>query len=62
MDEVNPLAARCYVMSESHLSGYRLILGFETLDAVQAAHEFLARRVPLNARLTAPDTALQEQR
>lgn len=50
MDEISPLARRCYTMSESHLSGYRLILGFETLEDVQAAHEFLIKRVPHNVR------------
>lgn len=37
----HPLAARCYTMSEPHLSGYRLILGFETLEAVDAAHTWV---------------------
>jgi hypothetical protein len=32
------LARKVYVTSERHLSGYRLILGFETLSDVQAAH------------------------
>lgn len=44
--ELDPLDKRCYTISESHLSGYRLILGFETLDDVQDAHEFLVRRKP----------------
>jgi len=39
-------------MSESHLSGYRLILGFETLEDVQAAHEFLIKRVPHNVEVS----------
>lgn len=42
--EESPLDKRCYLMSESHLSGYRLLIGFETLEDVEAAHEFLARR------------------
>jgi hypothetical protein len=37
------LAKRCYVLSEQHLSGYRVILGFETLIDAQAAHDALAR-------------------
>lgn len=45
----NPLEKRCYLMSESHLSGYRLVIGFETLEDVQSAHEFLARSAGHNA-------------
>ena len=52
VDEISPLARRCYTMSESHLSGYRLILGFETLEDVQAAHEFLIKRVPHNVEVS----------
>ena len=46
--EVHPLASRCYAMSEPHLSGYRLVLGFETLEAVGAAHTWVAnvRKAP----------------
>ena len=36
---LNALKKRCYILSESHLSGYRLILGFKTLDDVQGAHQ-----------------------
>ena len=39
----NPFASRCYTMSESHLSGHRLIVGFEKLEDVQSAHEWVAR-------------------
>lgn len=39
----NPLAARCYTISEPHLSGYRLVIGFETRDAVDAAQEYVSR-------------------
>ena len=39
----NPFAARCYTMSESHLSGHRLLVGFEKLEDAQAAHEWIAR-------------------
>ena len=41
----NPFASRCYTMSESHLSGYRLIVGFEKLEDAQDAHEWVARQV-----------------
>lgn len=40
----NPFAARCYTMSESHLSGHRLIVGFEKLGDAQDAHEWVARQ------------------
>jgi hypothetical protein len=38
----NPLAVRCYSMSEPHLSGYRLILGFNSLDEVSTAQQYIA--------------------
>lgn len=41
-DDGNPLSKRCYTMSESHLSGYRLIVGFESLGDAQAAHSWVA--------------------
>jgi hypothetical protein len=37
------MAKRVYVKSERHLSGYRLVIGFETLDAVQNAHSELVQ-------------------
>lgn len=40
----NPFAARCYTMSESHLSGHRLIVGFEKLVDAQDAHEWITRQ------------------
>lgn len=40
----NPFAARCYTMSESHLSGHRLIVGFEKLVDAQDAHEWVTRQ------------------
>lgn len=40
----NPFASRCYAMSESHLSGHRLIVGFEKLGDAQDAHEWVARQ------------------
>ena len=40
----NPFASRCYTMSESHLSGHRLIVGFEKPGDVQDAHEWVARQ------------------
>jgi len=39
-----PFAKRCYAMSEPHLSGYRLIVGFERLADVQEAHIFVANQ------------------
>lgn len=41
----NPFASRCYTMSESHLSGHRLIVGFEKLGDAQDAHEWVTRQV-----------------
>lgn len=38
----SPLSKRLYALSEPHLSGYRLVLGFETLADCQAAHEAIA--------------------
>lgn len=40
----NPFASRCYTMSESHLSGHRLIVGFEKLGDAQDAHEWVSRQ------------------
>lgn len=40
----NPFASRCYTMSESHLSGHRLIVGFEKLGDAQDAHEWVAQQ------------------
>lgn len=40
----NPFASRCYAMSESHLAGHRLIVGFEKLEDAQDAHEWVARQ------------------
>ena len=39
----NPFASRCYTMSETYLSGHRLIVGFEKGEDAQAAHEWVAR-------------------
>ena len=44
--ETNPLEQRCYLMSESHLSGCRLVIGFESLDDCQDAHDFLIHHYP----------------
>ena len=38
----SPLALYAYAMTERHLSGYRLILGFDTLTKVQDAHKEVA--------------------
>ena len=40
----NPFASRCYAMSESHLSGHRLIVGFEKLGDAQDAYEWVTRQ------------------
>ena len=37
-----PLAKRCYVMSESHLSGARVIIGFNTLQDASEAHQWIS--------------------
>lgn len=43
--ETNPLGKRCYVISEKHLSGHRLIIGFYSAADCDAAHDFvLAQR------------------
>ena len=44
--KLHPLSRRCYLMSEAHLSGHRLIIGFETLEDLDRAHKFLAHEVP----------------
>lgn len=35
-----------YIMSESHLGGYRVILGFNTLAEAQEAHAALSSQTP----------------
>ena len=42
------LIKRAYAMSESHLSGYRLTIGFENLEDMQAAHMALPIRSARN--------------
>ena len=44
--EITPLERRCYLMSEPHLSGCRLIIGFESLEDCSKAHDFLIRHYP----------------
>lgn len=39
----NPLLKRCYTMSEPHLSGYRVVIGFERMEDAQDAHEYIAK-------------------
>lgn len=41
-ERLDSLALARYVLSEPHLGGYRLVIGFETLADVQAAHEAIA--------------------
>jgi hypothetical protein len=38
----NPLLDHCFAVSEPYLRGYRLVLGFETLEQVQEAHKYIA--------------------
>jgi hypothetical protein len=40
---VEALEPRAYVLSEPHLSGYRVVLGFEKLIDAQNAHDAIAR-------------------
>jgi hypothetical protein len=40
------LSRRCYTMSGPHLSGWRLIIGFNTLEEAQAAHTAVAEAKP----------------
>ena len=47
---LNALKKRCYIFSESHLSGYRLIIGFNTLDDVQGAHQQIIRGASYQAQ------------
>ena len=44
--EITPLERRCYLMGETHLSGSRLIIGFESLEDCNEAHDFLIRHYP----------------
>jgi hypothetical protein len=37
------LARRCYAMSQPHLSGFRVVIGFERLEDAAAAHAAIAR-------------------
>lgn len=47
------LAKAGYLMSEPHLSGHRVVLGFDTLDDAQAAHVGIADAI-LRARAAPP--------
>lgn len=47
-EKQNPLSLRCYLTSEAHMSGYRLIVGFENLEDLQDAHAYIARGVRPN--------------
>lgn len=40
----DPLAKRCYVMSEPHLSGYRVVIGFAFLQDASEAHQWIVDR------------------
>ena len=39
--ETHPLGKSCYVISEKHLSGYRLRIGFDSAADCDAAHAFV---------------------
>jgi hypothetical protein len=47
------LASRCFSMSEPYLSGWRLILGFDTREEVDAAQEYVAR-LPMRDAFASP--------
>ena len=49
LQKQNPLSRRCYLTSEAHMRGHRLIIGFENLEDLDAAHSFLARELKPNA-------------
>ena len=51
---LNALKKRCYTISESHLSGYRLILGFNTLDDVHGAHQQIVKSRAIRPREVQP--------
>lgn len=56
-DWSHPLSVRAYVMSEPHLSGWRVILGFAHRDDADAAHAYVAnvgRRSPNTSSENAP--------
>ncbi len=55
----SPLAKRCYTMSETHLSGHRVIIGFEHMADAQAAHTFIANIGESSP--TKPDDVSQDQ-
>lgn len=38
----SPLTRARYMMTEPHLSGFRIVLGFDTRDEADAAHAALA--------------------
>jgi hypothetical protein len=42
--EADPLAKHCYVMSEPHLSGFRVVVGFSRLEDASEAHQWIVDR------------------
>lgn len=42
-EEEKPFNGCCCVMSESHQNGYRVIIGFNTLEQAQAAQDYILR-------------------
>ena len=51
---LNALKKRCYIFGESHLSGYRLILGFNTLADVEEAHQQIVKSSAIRPREIQP--------
>ena len=47
------LASRCFSMSEPYLSGWRLIIGFNTREEVDAVQEYVAR-LPMRDAFASP--------
>ena len=52
------LASRCFSMSEPYLSGWRLIVGFNTREEVDAAQEYVARLPMCDAFASPPSVSV----
>ena len=52
---VEALNKRCYTLSESHLSGYRVVLGFATLEEAQCAHGEIVKSLSVPAEAQQAD-------
>jgi hypothetical protein len=55
VEALRALSARLYTTSGPHLSGWRVVMGFETLDEAQAAHDALANAPAILASLSQGD-------